>query len=212
MKVVIAKEHRDFFQKEGYILFDSLISEKEILLLKKNIKETLIKRTSEKTKSAQIQFDKGRDLFRDSEEIRHFVCLPKLAEIASELVEKKPIRLAFDQYLPALTKDLLISDEPYLRFIQKEAHLQALSSIKGLLCGVLIRLESEKPDQLLFFDTQRNFQLEPYLTDAAFLIVYTKQLSYYKLNEEDPHRAALKHVGYIEHDQLNDKCNPIVYR
>ena len=51
--------------------------------------------------SPEMLFLQGRDLWRSSPSLHKLAAQVRFAEIASELIEKKPLRLGYDQLIPA---------------------------------------------------------------------------------------------------------------
>lgn len=240
MRSITAKEHRDYFQKNGSIHFTGLVSEHQHDNIRSWIEEALCQKLGvEKRKLLQYpfvdQFKAGRDISRENQNLRQFVTQAKFAEIASELIERKPLRLAYDQFFPAYHPSLLDneSSSSIFNFFRQTTPLETISSVEGICSGFILAFNqsenrpahnvvSEEIDifsldknQILFFDTSKpiNFnRFFDHINQAFYMVVYSKQLSYYRLNEKDPNTHVLKHTGYIYNDQLNDKLNPIVYR
>jgi hypothetical protein len=244
MKFAVIKEHRDFFNKHGMIEFEQFFNLDQIQLFNQAINQALSNRTSidsEKWRqlSSEQLFLNGRDLWRSSAELRQLVCQPRLAAIASELIEKKPLRLGYDQLFPSrhqAVRHPIVQEKPsiYGQFLNQSTTLKEISSINGLLCGLMIALSSsqeekkESKEELVkpsIFPTQAGhvtffqptFQLNleelyQHPHQRFYLIVYTQGLAQYELQPKDPHTYALKHLGYTFHTNLSDKLNPIVYR
>lgn len=234
MKVAIAKEHRDFFKKNGWIEFENLFNKDQFTQLKAAIDQTLAERLNIPVDklfaaSSDSTFMQGRDLWRSNETLRKLICLPRLGEIVAELVEVKPVRLGYDQFLPSLAPNKLTSPSSYTQFLQTDADLQSLSSIKGLIAGVLIGLNESKykesfegidiypaaPGNMTIFNPETPFDftaLTCHPKQSYYLIAYTHASSYYLNQPNDPHNHALKKLGYIFNSKLNDKFHPLVYR
>ncbi len=243
MKLAIAKEHRDFFQKQGFIEFEDFLSQNDLILFDRAINQALSQRIKtfqekgEQVASEQL-FLRGRDLWRSDEELRTLVCQSRFARIVSELIEKKPLRLGYDQLFPSLYPTSLrkASSSIYTGFIQQTTTLNEISCLQGIVCGLMLALfasnpenqemgqvkESEgvdifphRPGQVIFFQPHIPINLT-YLYQHSgqrfLLIVYTQSLACYQLQVQDPHTHFLKHLGYIFNDRLSDKLNPIVYR
>ncbi|WP_068469058.1 hypothetical protein [Candidatus Protochlamydia phocaeensis] len=242
MKFAIAKEHKNFFQKQGMIEFEGFISSDQLALFNQAIDQALESRMDIPAERLRLQssenlFLQGRDLWRANESLRKLVCQPRLAEIASELIEKKPLRLGYDQLFPARYQEKF-SPSPqqrtYAQFLAQTTNLETISSLQGVACGLMLCLgaagntvrESEpalegldifpsSPGQAIFFQPQAMANLEFLYAHPGhrfYLIVYAQASAYYQLQPQDPHTHALKHLGYVFNDKLNDKLNPIVYR
>jgi hypothetical protein len=236
MKIAIAKEHRDFFQQKGWIEFENFLSPETVAQFNQHIDQVLSERLeNQKLTHARSDelFMKGRDLWRSSSDLRKLTCQPRFAEIASELMEKKPVRLGYDQLFPARhTSSYSQTGQVYTKFLQLTAALDDISCIRGLLCGLMICLsaplknaESTPLEEIDIFPSAVGnavffqphipvdlSQLKEHPDQRYYLIVYTENQAQYYLQPQDPHTHVLKHLGYGFNDKLFDKLNPIVYR
>ncbi len=212
MKITVDLAHQSFFQTNGYIQFEELFTPEETQAINLEINLTLAKKTPFKT--PQELFLKGRDLWRGSDRLYKILNHRKMAGIASELLDYKPLRLGYDQYLL-----------PPLPYPAKNS-LEQISCIQGIMCGVLICLvdaETVIPNE--FFPTKggdatffhSNYSL-PWdqmdaLKDQAFLLIaYTHERALYIYQDKDAHINYLKEFGYNFGDRLTDERHPIVYR
>lgn len=240
MKLAIAKEHRHFFEKEGLIEFEGVLTQEQLLALDRAIDQALALRTgvpSERWKhlTAEQLFLNGRDLWRSYEPLRQFICQPRFGQIASDLLDKKPLRLGFDQFLPVRPPDPS-SKSIYADFLSQQLSLEEVSCLSGVLCGLMIGLSGKRetsgeeievqeknekdifprePGSVVFFQPQTIFNWQTiyqHIGQRFYLIVYTQALSHYLLQPRDPHTHALKQLGYVFNDKLLDRLNPIVYR
>lgn len=209
MKTTIDLAHHAFFQTNGYILFEEMFTPDQIEAINQEIHAVLAKRGGKEWRTAQELFTLGRDLWRDSPQFNKIVNQRKVAGIASELVDRKPLRLGYDQYLA--------SPLPYPAKIS----LQQISCIQGVLCGVLISLADapaanplfpSKAGDVTYFHSDFELPWDQIVDQAFLLIVYTEERALYILQEGDPHKYALKKLGYAFGDRLKDKLHPIVYR
>lgn len=242
MKFAIVKEHRDFFQKKGWIEFEDFFSLDQINLLNQSIDQALSDRLSLPIErlnhqSSEPLFLHGRDLWRFNDRLKKFTVQPRLGEIASELIERKPLRLGYDQFFPSLYQTKFPKNEGekvYSTFIQQTASLEAVSSLQGIACGLMISLGgkagaepslipevegmdvfSAQPGHALFFQpgAEVNWNsLYSHPGQRYYLIVFTQLTSFYHLQQRDPLTHFLKPLGYVFTDKLTDKLNPIVYR
>jgi hypothetical protein len=230
MKFAASSEHRDFFRKNQVIEFEDVISEKQLAALHSAIDAVCAARLSITTRLVEEKtptelFRIGRDLWRASDAIKSTVVSKKLAEIASELLEIKPLRMGYDQ--------LIVAPNAYAEplFSQPQT-LEEISSIQGILGGVMLCLKgrglteeetiptftndlfSNKAGSGVFFraDTIIDFnQLTNHLGQRYLLVVYTHAVSVY-IHSSDPNAHFLKQFGYNFGDKLNDKLHPIVFR
>lgn len=208
MKTTIDIAHQNFFKLNGHIQFEEIFSSAQIHAINLEINLILAKR------GEKDPFQNGRDLWRSSSVLNKHLDHRKLAGIASELVQYKPLRLGYDQYLtPPVPYPTLHS-------------LEQLSCIQGILCGVLLCLvnaEEAVPSEIFpvkagdatFFSASYNLpwdQMAALKGQAYLLIVYTEERALYIHQEADQHKYALKEFGYNFGDRLNDQWHPIVYR
>lgn len=183
MKFAISQDQRELYRKEGSISFADLLDPKELASLNEGIKAVLI---PSKRKSP---FEQGRDLWRKDENVKKIVQSKRLIDLAFELIQKKPLRLAFDQLIP-----------------ENSEELNEYSCINNLLGMFFICLE----------DGSGSFYLPstplPSFEDRFFMIAYCDKYSQYLFEERDPQVHFLKSLGYVFGDRLNDRLHPILLR
>lgn len=234
MKFALDSNHRDFFQKNLAIEFDGLLDEKHLIPFKSHINMALAARLKEKKEpqSPENLFMAGRDLWRMDASIRKIDAHRKFAEIASELITHKPLRLGYDQYIPAPPAPQVLGHHrtPYDDLLHRTPSLEEISSLQGLLCGLMLCIQapdtietqdthaifSAKAGNGVFFSPQAIIDFQALVHKrqgfAYILIVYVQSSTVYILNTEDPHAHTLKNYGYVFGDKLSDKSNPIIYR
>lgn len=233
MKFAIAKEHKDFFQKQGHVEFENFFNQTQIEQYNLAIDRVLSERLkSDPAKFARLPtaelFLKGHDLWREHEVLQKLCCNPLIAEIAAELIEQRNLRLGYDQLLLGPTQTSITQQtDAYISFIQKEATLEEISCLHGLLCGILISLSPnsqsteksdflpEKQGNILFFQPNIKMDLKAlhnHPTQRYYLIVFTSIFASYYHQPNDPHTPALKSMGFIYNDKLTDKTHPIIHR
>lgn len=234
MKLAIIKEHRDFFQKNGLIEFEDFLTEEQIQAFDQGINQALAQKTglsAEKWRqlSSDQLFVQGRDLWRSDEGLRKLTCQPRLAQIVSELIEQKPLRLGYSQLLTVRQSEPS-GKQPTVssQFFQQQASLNDVSCLSGVACGLLLCLsgaeEEEshasdifpyKPGHAILFQPTLTVPWEQIYQHAGqrfYLITYTYLLAHYQLQPKDPHTHLLKHLGYVFNDKLSDRLNPVVFR
>lgn len=235
MKFAVASEHRDFYHKNQLIEFNDLLTPEHLAELNKQINEYLatklgIPAYKVKNASPEAQFSAGRDLWRVNDPLKRMILSPKLAEIGSELIEKKPLRIGYDQLFPEAKPifDPYAVKDNYSNFVQKHRSLHEVSCLRDIACGLMLCLSgpeqmksetqsifSQTPGSGVYFDPELSVdfnEIEEYGNHRYLLIVYCLQSAVYALNQDDPHTHALKHLGYVFNDRLNDKLNPIIFR
>ncbi|MFT4552464.1 MAG: hypothetical protein ACI9S8_001089 [Chlamydiales bacterium] len=241
MRFALHKDHRNFFQSNGCIEFEGLLSEKELSELNPAIDSVLVKRlgtTVEKLERFPFEqtYLSGRDVSRENELIKQSVCKSRLAEIASQLSGIKPLRLAYDQTLFSGYRDSLkdpSKDTPFGRMVGEDSFiLSDVSGFQGELCGLMLCLsdpivESKEENTELeksifsnsagsgvFFNQEALVSYAPILQipyQRYLLIVYAEKRLFYALREGDPNTHELKKSGYGFGDKLHGSDHPIVY-
>lgn len=236
MKQAIDSSHREFFQKNAFVEFENLLSEKQLDQMTQGILEACKKRLHI-YKSAippATLFQEGRDLWRSSSNLQKIVTKKQLAEIAAELLEQRSLRLGFDQYLPSLPIDRFVQNEKcsdsYTTFLSKELTLNHVSCIQGTLCGLAICLKAPEnpPDHSLsIFSPHRGsgiyFKADlpidfkvlagQDLRGADYLLItYAHPSSVYVFQPEDPQTHYLKKLDFVFGDKLSDKTHPTLIR
>lgn len=235
MKVIISNEHRRFFQKHHAIEFEDYLTQEQLDQLNILLDEALCERLHvPKDQLAQIHFEKtytaGRDLWRQNAELQKKIAFWGWAQVASHLLEKTPLRLAYDQLFVS-SKQIMPPTEPQdaLRhLIWHPTSLEEMSSLKGILCGLMIALQGEleeekegisifpkKAGNAVYFSPTIPIDFSPLISQHRrryLLIVYTQQSTTYILQPKDPHMHTLKKLGYGIGDTLKEKLHPIVYR
>ena len=228
MKLALSSSHRDFFNKNRYLELDGLLKNTTLQSLKNDLEAGI----SERVKAPYRQqttskiFLEGHDLWRSHPVLKKYVTQNIWAELASELVSYRPLRLGFDQFF--LGGESANQGESFSLLKQKKFTLEEYSCVNEVLCGLMICLNA--PDSIddttenifskiagngIYFgkDFSIDFSVLTHLPKAQYLmIVYVQQNSVYTLNENDPFTHFLKHLGYVFGDKLNDKLNPIVLR
>lgn len=217
MKFALAKEHHDFFDKNGYIEFDGLIAPPTAEKLSKAIKQQVGNRVNQLPERLSMVepmklFMKGRDLWRTHPDMKKQAASLNLAAIASQLVRQKPIRLTLDQWIPAGLE------------LKDIASLEQLVPVQGILAGAFIALDaSVSPEESSFFpkeagsilfvkpDTVIPFgELTKARSQNFLLILYSSRNSVYIYKETDPLTHYLKELGYVYGDRFSDQFHPLL--
>ncbi|NGX42429.1 MAG: hypothetical protein K940chlam7_00709 [Chlamydiae bacterium] len=236
MKFTITGNHRQYFRENERIEFEGLLSEEELTHFKAAVGGVLAERLGISydvglKQPATKFFEFGRDLWRDSSDVKKITCQRRFGEIAYQLIDKKPLRLGYDQYLPPISKSASQIQSTYADFLQTPASLEEISSLRGLACGWLLCLSAGAEPLSFSSDEKFDFPIVPgnavFLSPKAkidfpkallnselsyYMIVYTSAKGVYIANEGDTHPRAWKKLGYNIGDRLSDKLNPIIYR
>lgn len=231
MKYIVDNKHREFFATNGWIEFEELLPQDKVDETQRAIRTAISSRTGidqarlEKLPTEDLLL-KGHDVWRDSLAAKNIVCHRTFAEIASELAEVKPLRLAYDQ--------VLMCGQGAPKSFNKVATLEEISSMQGLVCGLLIALqrpageqgdETQPISKLMPLPSSEGYGLfiapkAPIEFPALFkregecylLIVYSRVISRYVHTEADPHTHLLKKMGYSYGDKLVDQHHPVLFR
>jgi len=225
MRFAITAEHREFFGKHNYIEFDDLFTEEEAVELKTALDKALAKRLAvsvaalEKASPLTLYLH-GRNLWKEDPFIKKMVLKSKLAETASSLFKKKPLRLAYAQFL----RTGYPGEKPYSKLLT----LQECSSFQPVTGCVLIRLNDivapsspyfcpvpEKIGSGIFIGSNIPIALHTLFEVAHLgflLIVYSPDKTLYTLEARDPLTHALKKEGMAFGDALRNDMHPIVFR
>lgn len=225
MKFAIDSEQRDYFRKMGFIPFADLLNKQELSLLNAGINEAL-KDGAEKRPGSNAYI--GRDMWRKDDRIKNIVFSKRLIELAYAIVDKKPLRIAFDQYFAVETKP----KAPLMLSFSETASIQQQSCISHLQGLFLICIQNDVPrataeqkedspfDALvqgsgIFLNPANPYPFAALAkTDMRrfLLIAYGDNYSQYLAQPADPQGHFLKSLGYVFGDRLNDRLHPIVYR
>lgn len=240
MKFSTAKEHRDFFHKQGWIEFEGFISPDQLPAIHQALDQVLAERLNVSPERLRLLtseqfFLQGRDVWRSHPTLQKLVTRSLFAEIASELIEKKPLRLGYDQFFPSrhASPYSAKTSQVYSHFLEQNTSLEDVSCLKGVIGGLILALGGKQevpveenlqeginvfprqPGSVIFFKPDIPIpwkNLYAHAGQSFYLIVYTQAYAYYQLQPQDPHTHALKRLGYVFNDKLNDKLHPIVYR
>jgi hypothetical protein len=218
MRFKTAGVHREFFQKNGFIEFESLLSAQEASQLASHADLLLQKRLSNQLefRSATELYRAGRDLWRDDATLRKKELSHTFAQLAADIFKKPILHLAFDQILRTAATPGFPNQIP--------SSLNAISSIQPLAGALLLHLSGSSPPFDLIPRCHENVMLlSPDLTipwefffqlphQSYLLIAYAVPESVYVLRKEDPHTHALKRLGYVFGDRLTHDHHPIVFR
>lgn len=212
MKFSISLDQRYFLNQKGYIPFYALLSNQEL-----------------KTLNDALQSKKlagNHDLWRENDAIKQIVFSRRLVNLVYELTNTKPLRIAFDHYLPEKSKSMLDVEKKTSveKFFENPIPLQDRISINPLVGMFLLILntDGEINEEMTvtagggyFILPTTTFSLDELsLTpnQRLFLIGYGDSHSQYLYEIRDPDVHFLKNFGYVFGDRLNDNLHPILFR
>ena len=223
MRFALTADHKEFFNKKGYIEFQEMLSAPQVAALTLNADETLAKRlrlpvSRLKEQSSAALFQAGYDLWRDNEAIKATVHKNNFALLASQLFQTPAIRCGFDQYIVTAKGTAAPFSQPFA--------LQETSCISPLAGALLLPL-NDLTEPLPFFPMPlkagSGLFLSPltpipwaelFATPALrFLIIgYAMKKALFCADTRDPHAGNLKLLGYIFNEQLNNTLHPLLLR
>lgn len=212
MKFSISLEQRNFLNQKGYIPFYALLSSLEL--------KTLNDALQSKKLNAK------HDLWRENDTIKQIVFSRRLVNLVYELTNTKPLRIAFDHYLPEKSKSMLDVEKKTSveEFFENPIPLQDRISINPLVGMFLLILNTDADINEettvtagggYFILPTTTFSLDELsLTpnQRLFLIGYGDSHSQYLYEIRDPEVHFLKTLGYVFGDKLNDHVHPILFR
>jgi len=230
MKYGIANEHKDFFDRHRAIEFDAILSPDECIQIVNAIRCTLSEKLAVEQANIFEQnplnlYEAGRDLWRQSVAIKHMISQRSFAQLAFQLLKKKPLRIAYDQYFPSLKRGM--KRGKYADFLRNRSSLKEISSLQGIVCGLFFFLHScpVESAETICFPHQRGSlvilhpeaKIEwPLLLDSDsegyYLVVYGGAKTFYIRNCADPLAGFLVPQGYSSGDRLIDEKNPVILR
>lgn len=231
MKFNLEKEHSHFFSENGFIILEGLFEGKSLASSKSAVKHSLARRLKQSTlgiesTSPETLFLEGRDLWKDEPELFPVIKRRSLNEVVYELMHEKPFRLALTDYLPSYDDRNGTLSFPILnKLTERPFSLTEMSSIQGMIGGVIVCLESEEEDanaflptkagQGLFFTAERSIDLSSLRSEVKrsyLLVAYAKEAAVYVRQVEDFHAHSLKKYGYVYGDKLLHKHHPLLFR
>lgn len=201
MKFAVVGEHRFHFETHQNIEFEELLSNEQIDALNHAIDKTL---------DGGDPFTQGRDLWRHNPIIKQAVASRRLAEIAGQLVDKRPIRIGYVQ---------LLEKGSYSQW-SEPVSLREISPFQGLVCGLFLCLQESDEEETpfpvipgsgLFVDSNQKIDFTT-LPPRYLLITYLEEVSLYIARDKDPLAHYLKPFGYNYGDRLKTRTHPLIYR
>ncbi len=212
MKFIVDNSHREFFQEYGWIEFEEVLAPDVCAAMLLTVEQALRRRGALRTLSlpedAITLFKAGRDVWREDAELKRAVCHRTLSEIVSELVEVKPLRLAYDQLLVSQMRGCL----------PPNALMGSFGPSQGVVATIAICLEGtgegllpSKPGHISAILPATPLVLPP-LHGTFLLVGYCRAVSRYAIQPLDPCANLPKSWGYAVGDRLIDRLHPIVYR
>src|SRR5436305_12493354 len=97
MEFIIDSDQSFLFESKGVVEFVDFFSEKEMNKLSASIESVLQKR--KRMEDFQEPYLAGRDLWRESQDLKRMLLKGNLGKVASQLIHQKRLRLAADQWI-----------------------------------------------------------------------------------------------------------------
>lgn len=188
MRISLSNDQKAFFEKEGYVALEGVLSAQDIERLRIAFQGYIPTTRWDKELYAKRIFENGYDLFLKHQDIFKEIPLKRIALIASELLDILPIRYVFDQ-LCATHSDTPVIDT---------------CSVNGCALVCCISLEN---GTCLFVRSDRAPKVEFGLYWILGLGIRNLQ---YLHNDKDPHTHVLKSYGYVFGDALKQSTHPVL--
>ncbi len=235
MKFAIEGTQRHYFRQHHALEVQNLLKESQLKELNLQLDKTMeIRLKTGPVKTTPLPneiFSSSRDLSRSNAYLKKIILNTQFAEIASDLVEYRPLRFGFDQLYTTITPSLQEKPDlnPYKNLMLQPRSLKEITCIQGILCGLMICLSgnqeiieeqtasifSKTPGNAVFFSPEAVFDFNDLVsseTHRYLMIVYTHPTAIYYFEENDPETHHFKSLGYVFGDRLGDKNNPIIFR
>jgi hypothetical protein len=223
MKFTLAQEHIDHFNRTGMIEFYDLFSEQECEDILTKAENALIKRINPtpsnplSISSNESLFYYGKNIWKEGVDIKKICAKKQLGETAYHLLRKKPIKLAYDQYIRTGT----LQDCPF----KEDGTIQEISSIRPTLGALLILLTPnqlqapqiglpQKAGNALFVSSNVILPLQSLFAEtntSVLMIAFTAGTALYCLEQRDPHTHSLKKAGIVFGDKAGEDLCPTLY-
>lgn len=233
MNFAVDKKHRDVFRKQQWIELEGLLTPAQAgALLKESFSiitdRANVSKSATATWPAETRFLYGHDLWRAAPLLKRTVLDKKYAEAAASIIEAKQLRIGYDQFYN-VPEDGKIGIGAYSTLLSSTPTLQEISSIQGVLCGLVLCIEEgklplgEELSSSLFSLTAGHgvlfgpdlpipfAELKKRPGYSYLMIVYTVSKAVFILQDSAPHQNEFKKLGYSFNDKLNDVLNPLVY-
>lgn len=231
MKIAVSSEQKRFFERHQIIELEGLLSPQAFANLKQAVFATLALRlNTEESKlnrnSAQQLFCAGRDIWRTHAEVRKIITSSSIGELLYDLMDSRPIRLAYDQVLPCQRIVQLDAAEPahYAELTKYNTTMEEISSIQGVLGAIIFCIDGpyaavdgwpSQPGNALVVTGKAILSLSSLQAVSGgiyYAVVYARDKALYIQSSSDPLTYSFKQVGYNPGDRLQDKYNPVTYR
>jgi len=202
MPHLVGPEEGRFFRHNEHVEFEDLITKEQAAALHQELTSRLSNRSPER------MWSEGHDLFRESPLVKKTALSRAIADVAFQLTDQKPLRIAFDQ---AIVTDEFLTPLPNAPLDT----LESLSSICPIVAGVLIDLNPDRAGHALFFQPGYPLNLKERLAQpnqCFLLIAYAPEKALYYQRDTDLHTHRLKHLGYVYGDALKEPHHPIVFK
>ncbi|NGX38329.1 MAG: hypothetical protein K1000chlam2_01502 [Chlamydiae bacterium] len=194
MRYTITSQQLDYFRREGHIEFETLFSVEEAEKLRSLLD------------TARLSQGMGRDLERGNPPLRKAMELSRLGQTAYGLFAKKPLRLAFSQYVPQYRKIIALED---------------ISSVTETYGCMLLNLSPNPLPDFPYLPMEmgdvgfyeRKFPIDFTALELPVLfLAFARDVARYQLQENDPDTHHLKKLGYGFGDRLNNDTHPLIIK
>ncbi|SCA62815.1 hypothetical protein SCG7086_AE_00060 [Chlamydiales bacterium SCGC AG-110-P3] len=237
MRLFVDQRSCHYFEEQGYIHFENLLSEKQ-LLDATGAADRLVARKMPlanglKPRSPDDVMTCGIGIAGEDDVMGRLVRSRHLAEVVYELTDERPLRLGRDVLLTGAKAPT------NLYLFEKPRSLADVICYQGMAGAVLIRLRGEageqeadrkiseqgirgqtgaippKPGAGVFLAPTKEIDFAALTADPNsifLLIVYLTDRAVYVANDADPTPYGDKRLGYGVGDRLRENGHPIVWR
>lgn len=241
MRIAVDGVQKSFFDNEQFIELEGLLRPQQAEILAAEARSIVCERLRIPVAAYSLQSDRkifgaGRGLWRDRETFQRLSCHSGLAVIAADLFRRRPLRIAYDQlWVPRRMGRIGASFYPQM-LAKETVTLEDLSSIQGLVGGLMICLEGEEEVDDEPHNPMVGEKLDPFprikgsgiyfsaetpldlsfinkeSTNSYLLIAYASLQAVYVHCPGDPNTHDLKDDGFAFGDSLRQEIHPLVVR
>lgn len=227
MRFALSGQQKAYFFDHGFLEFEGVLQAPacETLLLSAEASINQKIQNNSALKKDKTRFLAGHDLWRNSDHVKKQVFSVSLARLGAELFNTAPLRLAYDQFF---------TFSNCLPLLSTPSSLEEISSIQGLVGGLMICLKGKKSENEE--ESSETFGASPFPSEQGnvtyfsstvslnpssvaqqedhvyLLVAYASMHPIYRHNERDIHTHNLKDFGYVFGDILKENTHPLVYR
>ncbi len=235
MKDIVDNKHREYFAENGWIEFEGLVPQDACAGLSTALKTEMADRLDCDLEKLHLEhpgtlYRSSRDLWRDNNDVQAFVKKKRYGDVAAELTETSPLRLAFDHVFfgTGQIDDAVMmpaTESP----LPESLHFDEGAYINGIACAMIVCVEAPDTEDeegdfetplpvecgsavFLGPSTSLDLSLFTDFNSGIWLLVAYAKVGSRFVHADDPHAHALKDLGYSSGDRLLDQHHPVISR